>query len=152
MLDFVVIRILRKYPFLGTFSFIGGLILLPVGLLMLHNFDQLRYSPSVTTGIVETLPQDTHDGGNVTYKYHVGSEDYQNTITVSRRELDQLNMGGSIVVHYQGSDPASSLTEGATPHIALTMIGSSVALLLFPLYAKISRKRQLRRQQRKARA
>ncbi len=151
MLDFVVMRILGKYPFLGKLCAIVGLFLLPVGAFMFYNFNQLLHSPNVTTGTIESLPSSVKDGGTVSYQYRVAGAEYQNKVDMSSRELSLMDAGGSIPVHYNSSDPASSVAEGATPHSAIVVITLSVILLFFPIFTKIAVKRDLKRRQRRAR-
>ncbi len=151
MLDFLVMRVLAKYPFLGKLFALVGLLMLPVGAVMLHNFNQLLASPTTTSGSIESLPQDTHDDGTVSYQYRVNGKEYQNSVTVNRSELGLLNPGGTILVHYNSSNPASSVTDGASPHAATVVLTFSVIFLLFPLFTKIAIKREMKRRQRRAR-
>lgn len=151
MVDYLIMRLLRKFPILGPVFVVTGLLLLPIGAIMMHNFYQLRQSPATTTGTVESLPGDTREGGKLQYHYTVAGKTYENSVSVGTNEISDIQAGTPLVVHYDSQNPASSVTEGSSPNMAFAFIISGVMCLLFPVFAKLGRRRELRRQRRQAR-
>ncbi len=151
MLDYLLTRLLVKYPILGWLAALAGLLLLPIGGVMEYNFQQLLHSPATTMGTVETVPGSTRKGGKITYRYMVNGHEYQNTVSESAVALNSLTEGGSIVVHYDAGNPAASLSEGASPGSAIGVICVGIILLFFPLFGRLARWRDMRRRERRAR-